>query len=290
MPDLYFPEATGFEALEELDAVAWDRLAHAYGVGVTGDALHDDVAASLTLLEDDPDGAIHDALYANICHQGTVYEATAYAVPFLVAVAAGKDTDLDTTFELLQLLALIAQSSAFATEDGSCAGALGEGVAERIREAFQRSAERLSAATAHSEALEEVAAAILAITSSPDEQSYERLGAALEAAAQDAVELAEPSEERLRAIRARKEQKRETVQYLKAGLIVTGRVMSITEYGAFIDIGGFDGLLHLLDMAHEPPEHPSDLLQVGDDVRVIVLQFDATKESLRVGLKQLAGE
>jgi hypothetical protein len=85
---LYHPTEIGLAALDELDAVPWDELAHAYGTGITGDELHQDVAASLFELTDDPAEA-HQALYSNICHQGTVYEATAWAVPFLAAVAAG---------------------------------------------------------------------------------------------------------------------------------------------------------------------------------------------------------
>ncbi len=77
-----------------------------------------------------------------------------------------------------------------------------------------------------------------------------------------------------------------TLEILKEGLVVEGIVKNITDYGAFIDLGGIDGLLHITDMSWGRISHPSELFQVGDQVRVRVLKFDRDTERVSLGLKQ----
>jgi small subunit ribosomal protein S1 len=71
------------------------------------------------------------------------------------------------------------------------------------------------------------------------------------------------------------------------GTRVKGKVVSLTDYGAFIDLGGIDGLLHITDMSWGRIGHPSEVFNVGDEVRVIVLKFDPTTERVSLGLKQI---
>ncbi len=78
-----------------------------------------------------------------------------------------------------------------------------------------------------------------------------------------------------------------TLEHLVEGSVVTGTVKNLTDYGAFIDLGGIDGLLHVTDMSYGRLTHPSELLHVGDDVTVKVLKFDRTKERVSLGMKQL---
>ena len=77
---------------------------------------------------------------------------------------------------------------------------------------------------------------------------------------------------------------------LKEGVITKGIVKNITEYGAFIDLGSMDGLLHITDMSWSRLNHPSDLLSVGQEVEVKVLKFDAEKNRISLGIKQLNEE
>ena len=70
------------------------------------------------------------------------------------------------------------------------------------------------------------------------------------------------------------------------GLFV-GTVKNITDYGAFIDLGGIDGLLHITDMSWGRINHPSDILKVGDQIEVKILKFDQDKERVSLGLKQI---
>ncbi len=79
-----------------------------------------------------------------------------------------------------------------------------------------------------------------------------------------------------------------TLEALQEGAIVTGAVKNLTEYGAFIDLGGLDGLLHVSDMSYGRVNHPSEVVSVGDTVTVKVLKFDRAKERVSLGLKQLA--
>src|SRR5215216_1934597 len=85
----------------------------------------------------------------------------------------------------------------------------------------------------------------------------------------------------------RAELKEMTLEKLKEGQIVEGIVKNLTEYGAFIDLGGIDGLLHITDMSWGRVTHPSELFQVGDHVRVKVLKFNADTERVSLGLKQI---
>jgi small subunit ribosomal protein S1 len=78
----------------------------------------------------------------------------------------------------------------------------------------------------------------------------------------------------------------ETLHILKEGEIVEGTVKNLTDYGAFIDLGGVDGLLHISDMAWGRIGHPSEKLSVGDRIKVKVLHFDREKEKVSLGLKQ----
>jgi len=83
------------------------------------------------------------------------------------------------------------------------------------------------------------------------------------------------------------ERKAATLEALHEGAIVTGVVKNLTEYGAFVDLGGLDGLLHITDMSHGRVEHPSEVVHPGDEITVKVLKFDRAKERVSLGLKQL---
>ena len=85
----------------------------------------------------------------------------------------------------------------------------------------------------------------------------------------------------------RAELKGQTLEKLKEGQVVEGIVKNLTEYGAFIDLGGIDGLLHITDMSWGRVTHPSELFQVGDHVRVKVLKFNTETERVSLGLKQM---
>ncbi len=75
--------------------------------------------------------------------------------------------------------------------------------------------------------------------------------------------------------------------HLHEGDLVTGVVKNLTEYGAFVDLGGIDGLLHVSDMSHGRVAHPSSVLQVGQEITVKVLKFDHDKERISLGMKQV---
>ncbi len=83
------------------------------------------------------------------------------------------------------------------------------------------------------------------------------------------------------------EKKKETLATLEEGQVREGVVKNITEYGAFVDLGGIDGLLHVTDISWGRVEHPSKVLKVGDTVKVKVLSFDREKEKVALGIKQL---
>ena len=83
-------------------------------------------------------------------------------------------------------------------------------------------------------------------------------------------------------------QRAETLANLQEGMIVTGTVKNITEYGAFIDLGGMDGLLHITDMSWGRIKHPSELFAVGDEIKVKILKYDREKERVSLGLKQVS--
>jgi small subunit ribosomal protein S1 len=79
----------------------------------------------------------------------------------------------------------------------------------------------------------------------------------------------------------------QTLDAIKEGSVVHGLVKNITDYGAFIDLGGMDGLLHITDMSWGRIKHPSEVLNVGDEIEVKVLKFDNEKERVSLGMKQL---
>jgi small subunit ribosomal protein S1 len=79
----------------------------------------------------------------------------------------------------------------------------------------------------------------------------------------------------------------ETLSHLEEGSILTGTVKNLTEYGAFVDLGGLDGLLHITDMSWGRLTHPKDLVHVGDHIQVKVLKFDKEKPRVSLGFKQL---
>ena len=80
----------------------------------------------------------------------------------------------------------------------------------------------------------------------------------------------------------------DTLKTLEEGQVADGVVKNLTDYGAFIDLGGIDGLLHITDMSWGRVSHPSDILAVGDKIKVKVLKFDREKERVSLGLKQIA--
>ncbi|MBI5696100.1 MAG: 30S ribosomal protein S1 [Nitrospirae bacterium] len=85
----------------------------------------------------------------------------------------------------------------------------------------------------------------------------------------------------------RDKKKAETLSSLAEGSVIEGIVKNITEYGAFIDLGGIDGLLHITDMSWGRVSHPSEMFMVGDKVKVMVLRYDKENEKVSLGHKQL---
>jgi small subunit ribosomal protein S1 len=81
--------------------------------------------------------------------------------------------------------------------------------------------------------------------------------------------------------------KSHTLEKLEVGLVMTGVVKNITDYGCFVDLGGIDGLLHITDMSWGRINHPSEMFEVGDEVEVMVLKFDPDSERVSLGLKQI---
>ncbi len=86
------------------------------------------------------------------------------------------------------------------------------------------------------------------------------------------------------------EERAKLMETLKEGAIVRGVVKNITEYGAFVDLGGIDGLLHITDMAWRRVRHPSEVVTVGQELTAKVLKFDAEKNRVSLGLKQLGDD
>ena len=86
------------------------------------------------------------------------------------------------------------------------------------------------------------------------------------------------------------EERAKLMETLKEGSIVQGVVKNITEYGAFVDLGGIDGLLHITDMAWRRVRHPSEVVTVGQELTAKVLKFDAEKNRVSLGLKQLGDD
>jgi len=87
--------------------------------------------------------------------------------------------------------------------------------------------------------------------------------------------------------RERASLKEQTLHVLEEGVILEGTVKNITDYGAFIDLGGIDGLLHITDMSWGRLQHPSEVLKVADKVKVVVLKYDPERERVSLGMKQI---
>ncbi|WP_434778888.1 30S ribosomal protein S1 [Neisseria sp. Ec49-e6-T10] len=83
------------------------------------------------------------------------------------------------------------------------------------------------------------------------------------------------------------EERKSLLENLKEGTVVKGIVKNITDYGAFVDLGGIDGLLHITDLAWRRVKHPSEVLEVGQEVEAKVLKFDQDKSRVSLGMKQL---
>jgi len=87
--------------------------------------------------------------------------------------------------------------------------------------------------------------------------------------------------------RERTSLKEQTLKVLEEGVILEGVVKNITDYGAFIDLGGLDGLLHITDMSWGRLQHPSEVVKVGEKVKVVVLKYDPSRERVSLGMKQI---
>ena len=79
----------------------------------------------------------------------------------------------------------------------------------------------------------------------------------------------------------------ETAEKYTEGKVVAGFIKNLTDYGAFIDLGGIDGLLHITDISWKRISHPSEILKIGDEIKVVVLKFDSEKNRVSLGMKQL---
>jgi small subunit ribosomal protein S1 len=86
------------------------------------------------------------------------------------------------------------------------------------------------------------------------------------------------------------EERAKLMETLKEGAIVQGVVKNITEYGAFVDLGGIDGLLHITDMAWRRVRHPSEVVQAGQEITAKILKFDVEKQRVSLGLKQMGDD
>ncbi len=82
-------------------------------------------------------------------------------------------------------------------------------------------------------------------------------------------------------------EREELLESLQEGAVVKGIVKNLTDYGAFVDLGGIDGLLHITDMAWKRVKHPSEIVEVGEEIEVKVLKFDRERNRVSLGLKQL---
>lgn len=85
-------------------------------------------------------------------------------------------------------------------------------------------------------------------------------------------------------------EREELLGNLQEGQVVKGIVKNLTDYGAFVDLGGIDGLLHITDMSWRRVKHPSEIVNLGDEVNVIILKFDKDRGRVSLGLKQLADD
>jgi len=82
----------------------------------------------------------------------------------------------------------------------------------------------------------------------------------------------------------------ELLEKLQEGAVVKGVVKNLTDYGAFVDLGGIDGLLHITDMAWKRVKHPSEVVQVGQEIEVRILKFDRERQRVSLGIKQLGND
>src|SRR5215203_2718862 len=89
---------------------------------------------------------------------------------------------------------------------------------------------------------------------------------------------------------SRAEQRSELIQGLKEGMVLDGVVKNITDYGAFVDLGGVDGLLHVTDIAWRRINHPSEALTIGQQVKVQVIRFNPETQRISLGMKQLMSD
>ena len=87
-----------------------------------------------------------------------------------------------------------------------------------------------------------------------------------------------------------KEQREELLSTIKEGSIVEGKVKNLTDYGAFIDLGGMDGLVHITDISWTKINSPSEILTLGDNIKVKILKFDQELSRLSLGIKQLTDD
>jgi len=86
------------------------------------------------------------------------------------------------------------------------------------------------------------------------------------------------------------EEREKLLDALKEGERVKGIVKNLTDYGAFLDLGGIDGLLHITDMAWKRVKHPSEVVEIGQEIDVVVLKFDREKNRVSLGLKQMGDD
>ncbi len=86
------------------------------------------------------------------------------------------------------------------------------------------------------------------------------------------------------------EEREKLLENLQEGQEVTGVVKNLTDYGAFVDLGGIDGLLHITDMAWKRVKHPSEVVEIGDEIQVKILKFDRDRNRVSLGLKQMGDD
>ncbi len=86
------------------------------------------------------------------------------------------------------------------------------------------------------------------------------------------------------------EERERLLEVIKEGEKIEGTIKNLTDYGAFVDLGGLDGLLHITDLSWKRVMHPKEVLNVGDKMEFLVLSFDQEKMRVSLGLKQLADD
>ncbi len=86
------------------------------------------------------------------------------------------------------------------------------------------------------------------------------------------------------------EEREKLLENLQEGQEITGVIKNLTDYGAFVDLGGIDGLLHITDMAWKRVKHPSEVVDIGDEIQVKVLKFDRERNRVSLGLKQMGDD